>query len=262
MKFVPAGTDGVLFCVWETRVQDFAAFVAGSGYDMSEGEKAYTLETGGRKQAGGDWRNPHFPEPQTPGHPVVCVSIADGKAFCAWLTTHEQQAGVLLTGARYRIPSDDEWSEAVGVSAYPWGSDYPPRQLVGNYAGTEWKVGAAKSLDAVWTMIPGYDDGFARTAPVGKFAPNRYGIYDLGGNVWEWCDTPYKVSMNSAEALKKIPSLKVEKSGDGTAARVLRGGSWVEGFEVGLRASCRNCGAPTVRVDNRGFRVVLVFSGR
>jgi serine/threonine protein kinase/formylglycine-generating enzyme required for sulfatase activity len=260
-RFVPAGTPGVLFCIWETRVKDFEEFVTRSGYDMKKGERAYTLESGGWKQAGGDWRNPRFPEPQGEDHPVVCVSLADAKEFCDWLTSKELRDGTLPPGARYRLPSDAEWSAAVGEGAYPWGSGYPPRQPVGNYAGTESKVGAAKSFDN-WTTIPGYNDGFPRTAPVGSFAPNRYGIFDLGGNVWEWCDTPYKASMNSAEALKKFPVLKEEKASDGTAFRVLRGASWCNDGSVNLGASSRDYGQPLGRSDNLGFRVVLVSSGR
>jgi formylglycine-generating enzyme required for sulfatase activity len=246
MKFVPAGTEGVLFSVWDTRVKDFEAFIRESGYDMSRGEKAYTWKEGNWTQAGGDWRDPHFPEPQTQDDPVVCVSLEDAKAFCAWLTTREQRSKSLPTEAHYRLPSDEEWSAAAGPSTYPWGGVlediYPPPKGAGNFDGAE--------------------DGFARTSPVGRFAPNQYGLYDMGGNVRQWCDTPYQASMNSAESPERFPWMKNEKASDGTAFRVLRGASWSLGDAILLRTSCRGSDHPARRHDNRGFRCVLVTAGR
>lgn len=260
MKFVPAGTLGLLFCVWETRMRDFDEFVTRGSYDMKKGEKAYTFESGGWKQAGGDWRNPRFPVPQSPDHPVVCVSLNDAKAFCVWLTTREQQSGMLPAGARYRLPTDQEWSAAVGDSTYPWGDDFPPRQPVGNYAGIESKVGAAKDVEEGWTIIAGYNDRYSRTAPVGSFAPNGYGLYDLGGNVWEWCDTIYKPSLNSADALNERPGLKEERSKDGKPFNVIRGASWKFGEPLFLRSNFRNYDSPSARYAIFGFRVALVIS--
>ncbi len=263
MKFVPSGTPGVLFGVWDTRVKDFSAFVQESGYDMSKGEKAYTLESDGKdganwKQTDGDWRNPRFPQPQGEDHPVVCVSWEDAQAFCAWLTKRDRAAGLLTAAQSYRLPGDHEWSVAVGIGSresataspeskdnkiegvYPWGSSWPPPQGAGNFAGEESKVGVtAKAKN--WPVIAGYQDGFARTSPVFSFAANAYGLYDMGGNVMQWCEDWYNPAKKDY--------------------RVLRGGSWYDSTEVSLRSSYRNNDHPTSRDDLSGFRCVLVVSG-
>ena len=100
MKFVPvAGTD-VPFSIWETRVKDYAAYAAAnSGVDA-------------------EWKNPTAlgaSLSQTDTHPVVKVSWEDAKGFCAWLTKKELASGKLKAGKRYRLPSDAEWSVAVGL---------------------------------------------------------------------------------------------------------------------------------------------------
>jgi serine/threonine protein kinase/heme-degrading monooxygenase HmoA len=247
MKFVPVPGTGVLFSVWETRVKDFAAFIADSGHDMSKGEKAYTMESDGVggfewRQVGGDWRNPRFPQPQGEDHPVVCVSWEDAEAFCAWLSKKE--------GREYRLPTDAEWSTAVGLpretgttpedkdmkntTHFPWGGTFPPTTPVGNYADA-----TAKKANPSWTIIDGYDDGFAWTSPVGRFAGNQFGLHDLGGNVWEWCEDWWK---------------------PGATSRVLRGGSFRSGERDRLLSSYRSGIGPGVRFGLNGFRVVVVGS--
>jgi formylglycine-generating enzyme required for sulfatase activity len=96
---------------------------------------------------------------------------------------------------------------------------------------------------------------------VGTYNANQYGLFDMGGNVWQWCDTEYKASMNSAEAVKALQALNEEKASDGTPYRVLRGASWGSNDEIRLRSTCRNYVLPTVRNAGIGFRCVLVISG-
>ncbi len=253
MRFVPAGTPGVLVSVWDTRVKDFAQFIQDGGHDMTTGDKAFTMESGGKndiawKQAGGDWRNPHFPKDaaQTDMHPAVCVSFEDAKAFCTWLSKKE--------GRKYRLPKDHEWSVAVGIGdqedasaspkskdgsikgVYPWGTTWPPPKGAGNFAGEESRVGVSASKS--WDVIVGYNDGYARTSPVGSFAPNRYGLCDMSGNVWQWCEDFYEVAIS--------PS------------RVVRGGPWRSFTSAGLLSSRRVSVHPVSRTDNLGFRCVLL----
>ncbi len=109
------------------------------------------------------------------------MSWDDAKAFCQWLTKKEWNEGKLRASQGYRLPTDVEWSLVVGLpkesgatppdkdsrikGVYPWGNQWPPPKGAGNY-NPELAV-----------------DSFEKTAPVGSFAANRYGLHDLGGNV-------------------------------------------------------------------------------
>jgi len=251
LEFIPLpGKPGVLMCRTETRVRDFERFVQATGHDATEG--AYTLESGGWKQVGGSWRNPRFPSAQTPDHPVVCVCWADARAFCDWLYEEE--------GLRYRLPTDEEWTAAVGVGKYPWGGSWPPPAGAGNYAGEEANTGAFRTNKVAF--VQGYRDGASRTAPVASYSPNRFGFYDLGGNVAEWCQDWFRMSMNEITMndpdVQKIYRNHALDDGGGNKYRVLRGGSWfflVEEFI--LRSSFRAKTAPSDRYGNYGFRCVL-----
>ncbi|MBV9658255.1 MAG: SUMF1/EgtB/PvdO family nonheme iron enzyme [Verrucomicrobia bacterium] len=245
MKFVPIAGSRVLFSIWETRVRDFEAFVAATGFDPGNG--MVTLAVDGWKQRGGNWRNPGFS--QTALHPVVGVNWDNANAFCAWLTQHEQAADRLPASGVYRLPTDLEWSAAVGLpqelgstpqqrsggvpGVYPWGRQWPPPQGAGNFRGEESRIGQEP---AKWDMIPGYRDGFPRTAPVGSFAPNRFGIYDLSGNVWEWCADRFRPDKSE---------------------RVLRGGSWRNNTPESLLSSKREDNPPDSQDPIVGFRCVL-----
>lgn len=236
MKFVPVVKyqDGkqVLFSIWETRVQDYATYAA--------------------KNAGvdGDWKDYEYEgHQQGPEHPVVNVSDYDAKAFCAWLTQSERATGNLGPWDEYRLPTDGEWSYAVGIGnkedaqatpeekdakvegVYPWGTVWPPPAASGNFAGAEAKT----AFD--FPSIDGYWDAHAFTAPVGSYVANRLGIYDLGGNVWEWCEDWYK----------PISGI----------ARVVRGAAWNNNTEIAFRSSCRYHHPPANRRDDVGFRVVV-----
>jgi formylglycine-generating enzyme required for sulfatase activity/serine/threonine protein kinase len=263
MKFVPAGTPGVLFSVWETRVQDFRAFVDATGHDAIKdgpnGMPAHTLEAGATwKQVGGTWKDPRFPPShgQNELHPVVCVSYLDAEAFCAWLTKRDTVE--LPSGWRYRLPTDAEWSGACGPAEFPWGETGPPGRKDGNYSGTETMIGPLQGFSNELSKA-GRSDGWARTAPVGSFTPNRYGLFDMGGNVWEWCASWYKASMNTANTLEAMPWLR--EGGGGSTARVLRGGSWYFDGRVCMRSAFRGRAVPDNRWGNNGFRVVLVSGG-
>ena len=225
MKFVPVA--GVYFCIWNTRFQDFEQFVGQSGYQIPD-----------------KWREPGFK--QGLDHPVVNVSWEDAMAFCTWLTTHERGLGVLPARMSYRLPTDLEWSTAVGlgnepgntpeqkkgkIKVYPWGLGWPPPPGAGNYCGEETKGGRS-----TWPVIAGYNDGYARTSPVGAFPPNRYGLHDMGGNVWQWCEDWHNASR---------------------FRRVLRGASWLNEHPDDLLLSNRRDDSPSSRRDNYGFRCVL-----
>ncbi len=273
MKFVPVAITGeavartVYFSIWETRVRDLEAFVKEDGYDMSKGEPAFTLERDGKggyewKQAGGDWQDPHFPASvgyrgAASEHPVVCVSFKDAQAFCTWLTRREHAADRLPADWSYRLPTDKEWSQAVGLresssprmdkilgkataEIYPWSGALPApfdaKRMDGNYRGEESRTDP-KGIGTDWPVIDGYNDTYSRTAPVGSFRPNMKGIYDLGGNVWEWCTDHWRDG--------------------GIYLPVARGASWDDQARHRLLSTYRDDEIPFYRRANVGFRCVV-----
>jgi formylglycine-generating enzyme required for sulfatase activity len=246
MRFASVPDVGGLCAIWPVRLLDFETFARETGHDT--GDQMWTLKRDGRNEReGNNWRKPGFI--QGTDHPIVGVSWEDAQAFCRWLTDTERAQGVLAAGQTYRLPTDREWSLAAGLagetgdspmersgpqqSLCPWGTGWPPTQTAGNYAGEEVRE---EEWPEEWPVIPGYQDGYPRTSPVGSFPPNAYGLYDLSGNVWEWCEDFYN-----------------GRSG----ARVLRGGSWANNTRDKLRWSARYYGSAGVRYDCYGFRVVL-----
>ncbi len=224
MRFVPVpGLEDVHFSIWQTRVQDYAAFAAENpGIDRS-------------------WQNVEYEgHQQEPDHPVINVSWEDATAFCEWLSRKEGQV--------YRLPTDHEWSVAVGIgdrenpnalpeeksrklgNLYPWGTEWPPPSGSGNFGGEECEAFG-------WTTIKGYRDDYPFTAPVGSFPLEHHGIKDLSGNVWEWCQDWYE---------------------NDHQYRVLRGGSWRNDYGDYLQSSARINYAPSYRYFDLGFRCVLV----
>jgi hypothetical protein len=250
--FVPVPGTSVLFCIWDTRVEDFEAFVDDTGYDATQG--MYSLGKDEWKQRGDTWKSPGFVQGLT--DPVCGVNWDDAQAFCRWLTEKEQAMGLLKTNQSYRLPSDGEWSMTVGNDPYPWGNQWPPPAGAGNYAGAE-------AADGNWPRnfgtIPGYQDGFARTSPVESFAANRLGLFDMGGNVWQWCEDWYRKEMNSAKIREKAPSLN--NDGGGQQYRVLRGASWFN-YDASYPLSAFHFRLdPGNRCVFSGFRCVLVAGG-
>jgi len=221
MKFVPVPGTEVAFCIWETRVKDYAAYAAANA------------------GADGSWKEPPFFKKlgfkQEDTHPVVNVSWEDAQAFCEWLTKKELATGKIKAELKYRLPTDAEWSVAVGLGkekrntpeekdegikgVYPWGKEWPPPVGAGNYYEIL-KV-----------------DKFDYTSPVGSFASNKDGLHDMGGNVWEWCEDKYSPTISY---------------------RVLRGASWFRNYPDLLLSSRRSRYAPVRRFRTVGFRCVLV----
>jgi formylglycine-generating enzyme required for sulfatase activity len=251
MKFVPVSGTSSLFSVWETRVQDFEAFVKASGYDASKDVYSDRGDGDGWRKHGDSWQSPGFK--QSPQHPATGVSYDDAKAFCAWLTKKERAEGKLTAKQEYRLPTDEEWSLAVGLSgetagtpkerstrnleAFPWGKEFPPPKGSTNIADETARHGRHSD----YTIVTGYEDGFEDTAPVGSFAPTRNGLYDLSGNVWEWCEDFF----------------------DGKAgSRVVRGGAYSRLGPHYLESAFRLEVPPTRRRTDFGFRCVLADAGQ
>ncbi|HOX02591.1 MAG TPA: SUMF1/EgtB/PvdO family nonheme iron enzyme [Candidatus Paceibacterota bacterium] len=213
MKFVALPGTLVLFGVWPARVRDYAVFAEATRRNVDP---------------------PEFAQEQD--HPVVKVTWEEAQAFCAWLTERERLDGRLGQEQHYRLPTDQEWSAAAGLprepenspkersgrigNRYPWGREWPPPKGAGNY-------------DPALSV-----DDFAHTSPVGVFPANAYGLHDLGGNVWEWCEDWYDETRQG---------------------RVLRGASWRSDLRESLLSSYRNARDPGCRRANNGFRCVVAM---
>ena len=150
--------------------------------------------------------------------PVVCVSWEDAKAYAEW--------------AGRRLPTEAEWEYSarggLAVKRYVWSDDWPPPKSSGNFADEAVKKALPDSI-----IINGYDDGYTYPAPVGSFKPNGYGLYDMAGNVWEWCADLYdnKYYANSPKLNPKGP--------DSGFDHVLRGSSWCLNDTDSLRVADR-----------------------
>jgi len=257
MRFVRVPGTHVLFSIWETRNADYARFVDAE------------LGSGGTVQVVG---NIHA----NPTHPAR-VSWHAANRFCEWLTKKEREEGRLRPDQAYRLPTDLEWSAAVGLTGeygatakersekikdlYPWGKGWPPPQGCGNYADQSYREAmedflknkANKDQGGITFVVPkqmrkemrerktieGFRDGCGDTAPVGFYPANGLGIYDLGGNLEEWCEDRW--------------------DGHGEL-RVLRGGSFEDAQSTHLLSSFRKGGSPT-SWGTMGFRCVLTLGG-
>ena len=248
MRFVPLGD--IYISKWQTRKSDFEAFVRATGYDAVGGMSSAVTQNGFKLNEM-SWKAPGFQ--QTPDHPVVGVSWEDANQFCAWLTKKERSEGTLAIFQSYRLPTDREWSQAVGLerelgdtvedrsgkikAVYPWGDAFPPPNDSGNYAGSESLVDTPET----WGLIPGFHDAFPRTAPVSAFKANARGLCCVGGNVWEWCMDKLENTMNW---------------------RTLRGGSWATSRAAEMLSSYRRGYGPSFRCDDVGFRCVIATDER
>lgn len=238
----PSAGERVLFCRHETRWKDYAAFAeANEGVDESWKIQVY------------DGYDVTENEERPEDHPVTKVSWEDAQAFCAWLTEKERAAGRLPEDMAYRLPTDLEWSWAVGIGdredpeaspkerreqmdgrglggVYPWKGGWPPPTGAANVSDQSRKEEAPNSDEKV-QYAEDYDDGYPATSPVMAFAGSELGLFDLGGNVREWCEDE-----------------------DGSN-RVNRGGSWFNNARHCRAANRWN--TPSIRNNYLGFRSVL-----
>jgi formylglycine-generating enzyme len=163
------------------------------------------------------WNDANFNDPKMP---VVPVSWHQAASYCEWLST--------VTGKRYRLPSEAEWERAARGGAegllYPWG-DAPP-ETVPDY-GKRWKLGPER---------------------VGLYAPNAYGLYNLGDNVHEWCADWYDDGYYARSPERNPPGPK------GGTRRASRGGSWRHHIKA-TRTAARSSIPPELQYADYGFRV-------
>jgi formylglycine-generating enzyme required for sulfatase activity len=189
--------------------------------------------------------------------PVVKVSWEDAARYCNWLSKQQglspfyrEQGGTLVPASPatngFRLPFESEWAFAARMvgrtqpGRYPWNGGFPPRSRNGNYADE-----SARTIVPV--VIKGYYDGYPVTAPVESFPRNMGGIFDMGGNVSEWCHDYYSPSPPAS-------GMSVDPTGPATGKfHVVRGSSWRDGAMTELRLSYR--GYSNTPKDSLGFRV-------
>jgi formylglycine-generating enzyme required for sulfatase activity len=174
--------------------------------------------------------------------PAVYVSWEDANTFAQWLTT--QNGGQF----KFRLPTEAEWEYAaragMQASRY-WGDDAGQACEHENVADQ-----SAKRLWA-WDDVQDCDDGYAATAPVGSFQPNAFGLYDMLGNVSEWCEDIYSVDVYAGYERDNPVNRDTSRGPD----RVIRGGHWNAGPSM-VRCADRGSGLPNAMNDDLGVRIV------
>lgn len=214
-----------------TRGQ-FAAFIKSAGYKPEAG--AYVAK-GGKVEHDpqGSWRKPGFKQDDT--HPVVCVNWDDAKAYAAWLT---QQSG-----QTYRLLTEAEWEYAARAGTttpFWWGTSITPAQA--NYDGNYTYAGGSKGVYR------------KATVPVGSFAANPWGLFNVHGNAWEWCEDGWRDTCAGAPT-----DGSAWLQGGEQGRRVVRGGSWYY-LPRSLRSALRFRLTSGYRVNDCGFRLARTLA--
>jgi formylglycine-generating enzyme required for sulfatase activity len=192
---------------------------------------------------GANWRHPQGPDSTIVGRdkfPVVQVAWDDAVAYARW--------------AGKRLPMEAEWEYAArgGLErqTYAWGSEKNPH---GQWRANIWQGHFPNQNSS--------DDGFAGSAPVASFPPNGYGLYDMSGNVWEWCADWYRPDYYAQSPAQNPPGPNdsFDPHEPGAQKRVQRGGSYLcsDVYCTGYRVSARMKCTPDTGLSNTGFRCVM-----
>ena len=225
----PFKTPGFLISDAETTNAQFAAFVTATGYKTLAERNGWSL-VGGEGSAewewkhmdGANWRHPFGPDGPDSNkllqHPVTQISGEDARAYCKWVGG--------------RLPSIDEWETAARAgakTAYPWGTDFEPK-----------KTNTWNGLNHQQNTR---EDGFVLTSPIRSYLPNAWGLYDVIGNVFEYCEG-HPPWMTAAQG-------RVRTCG--------RGGSWWCSSHCCNFHNLLDIGSmiKTASLPNQGFRVVF-----
>ena len=219
-------TKGFYMQTTEVTVGQWRVFVKETGYKTDAETKggAFVLKDGEWKtREGYYWDNPGLM--QTDEHPVTCVSYADIRAFVEWLNSKEDFI--------YRLPTEAEWEYACRAGTttrFHWGDKADCEKAD---FGNSW-TNECKRKKPI------------KTVKVGSYGPNPWGLYDMHGNVWEWCadwDAPYPAG--------DVTDPKGPPSGE---KRIVRGGSWWS-YSRFCRSACRVNNSPDRRFYTLGFRL-------
>jgi formylglycine-generating enzyme required for sulfatase activity len=218
-------------------VDAFAAFIAQTNHPMGDNARIFNGEKW-EDTKGKGWRDPGFP--QAGDHPVTCVSWDDARAYVAWLN---RCLGLAGRADAYRLPSEAEWEYACRAGTttpFSFGETLSTEQA--NY-------------DRNFAYGRGRKTGLWRkgTMPAGAFRPNAFGLRDMHGNVFEWCEDVWHENYDGA------PRDGSAWVSGGPSSRVVRGGSWVNDPRD-LRSAHRGRDYPTNRDSILGFRLARTLS--
>ncbi len=237
MRFVPVPITGgpsdgklILFSIWETRVQDVRPFLA-ENPEITLREASF---------------------PQEDMYPAVGINYFHAVAFCEWLTQSEMAKGNLAPGQHYRLPTDHEWSCAIGIGEledpdatpaskdkalaelWPWGNTWPPPNGTINCYGEE---NAGLELNGKpKDHLRNYEDEYRFTAPVDSMGPGLFGLYHMSGNIHEWTS---------------------DWSDESQTRRTIRSAAWTNVPAGFFLSSARSLPAPVANGDTVGLRAVL-----
>ena len=177
--------------------------------------------------------------------PAVGITWDQAALFCNWLSAKESLRPVYVlkdgklvaadpVGNGYRLPTEAEWeycarfNKARADLKYPWGSGYPPPPGAGNFADES-------ARDLMTNYLAAYNDGYAASAPPLKFKKTPLGLYDMGGNVAEWCHDAYSIYPYNAQKVYLDPM------GPETGRHhVIKGSSWMQAGISELRLAYRD----------------------
>ena len=222
-------TSGYFIADCETTNAQFAAFVAATHYQTRAERYGWSLISGEgsaewewKRMDGANWKHPFGPSgpnaAKLPDHPVTQICGEDARAYCRWVGG--------------RLPTTDEWETAARAgakTAYPWGENFRPKR--------------ANTWNGKSHLKNTREDGYILTAPVRSYPPNAWGLYDVIGNVFEYCEG-HPPWMTTAEATRRICG---------------RGGSWWCSSHCCHFHNLLDTGSmiKTASLPNQGFRVVF-----
>lgn len=184
---------------------------------------------------GATWKTPEGPDSSIENrmdHPVVHISWNDAQAYCDWVGK--------------RLPTEVEWEFAarggLEQKRYPWGDEFTPG---GKHYCNIWQ--------GKFPYVNDEEDGYVATAPAKSFHPNGYGLFNVSGNVWEWCSDWFSKAIHKRGG---IDNPKGPKTG---ATRVMKGGSYLCHYSYcnRYRVAARTSNTPDSSTGNIGFRCVM-----